>query len=380
MFLFQWHFKLGKSASKPHPTSPFPSRAHDTNAILAKRPNTVKVSSDAALGPSKSGPRGRTVSHPALIPGKPNSGPLGRRTRHSATLALSKHSHSMSGSAIAPGLLDDPAFSSNPLLNPNFSAPYHKTFSQTNVIPPPARWAHPESTSSFYLADEDEGVSQFQLRQPPNSPQESPVDHHISSKPPFVHSPPITAFTPSIPSLSSTSSTSHVSTVPSTPPTPPTEQSLPDPMPNKSHTKSSRPPLASEPRPTHEAPVSARRNTAPDLHVIERPVLPSRPITTPGDPRKRVDGFNGLDQVSARTISKNGLLRPRELDRIDELDETDPLGVPWHHGGPYEAIHRSMAHGAQSDTVSRLEKNPDYDGQNHRLNKVFFTCSLFWLI
>lgn len=30
----------------------------------------------------------------------------------------------------------------------------------------------------------------------------------------------------------------------------------------------------------------------------------------------------------------------RELDMIDELDETNPLGVALHHGGPYEAIQK----------------------------------------
>ena len=41
-----------------------------------------------------------------------------------------------------------------------------------------------------------------------------------------------------------------------------------------------------------------------------------------------------------RQVSKNPSLStpPRDLDRIDELDESDPLGYAWHHGGPYEAI------------------------------------------
>jgi hypothetical protein len=32
-----------------------------------------------------------------------------------------------------------------------------------------------------------------------------------------------------------------------------------------------------------------------------------------------------------------GLSRHHDLDRIDELDETSPLGISLHHGGPYEA-------------------------------------------
>ena len=32
----------------------------------------------------------------------------------------------------------------------------------------------------------------------------------------------------------------------------------------------------------------------------------------------------------------------RELDMIDELDETNPSGVSLHHGGPYEAIQKMV--------------------------------------
>lgn len=35
-------------------------------------------------------------------------------------------------------------------------------------------------------------------------------------------------------------------------------------------------------------------------------------------------------------------IAPRDLDRIDELDETNPLGFAMHHDGPYEAIMRAQ--------------------------------------
>ena len=37
----------------------------------------------------------------------------------------------------------------------------------------------------------------------------------------------------------------------------------------------------------------------------------------------------------------------RELDMIDELDESNPSGVALHHGGPYEAIQKVTASRAQ---------------------------------
>jgi hypothetical protein len=41
------------------------------------------------------------------------------------------------------------------------------------------------------------------------------------------------------------------------------------------------------------------------------------------------------------------------LDRIDELDETDPFGGSYHHGGPYEAIGTSLPH----PTLPRMSSN-----------------------
>jgi len=41
-------------------------------------------------------------------------------------------------------------------------------------------------------------------------------------------------------------------------------------------------------------------------------------------------------KIRSRRASSQTL--PSELDRIDELDETDPMGVGFHHQSPYEAI------------------------------------------
>jgi hypothetical protein len=47
--------------------------------------------------------------------------------------------------------------------------------------------------------------------------------------------------------------------------------------------------------------------------------------------------------------------RLRELDRIDELDETDPFGTGLHHKGPYEAISAILGGG---NTNSSGEQRP----------------------
>ena len=39
-----------------------------------------------------------------------------------------------------------------------------------------------------------------------------------------------------------------------------------------------------------------------------------------------------------RTISASRNNRPVDIDKVDELDDSDPYGMPWHHDGPYQAI------------------------------------------
>lgn len=81
-------------------------------------------------------------------------------------------------------------------------------------------------------------------------------------------------------------------------------------------------------------PAPARNVTAPNVDVSSsRPKLPRRPATSPTD-------IKSPPQASRRTAG--GLaMRGSKLDRIDELDESNPIGQPLHHGGPYEAVHNS---------------------------------------
>ncbi|RDX51113.1 hypothetical protein OH76DRAFT_1455045 [Lentinus brumalis] len=81
-------------------------------------------------------------------------------------------------------------------------------------------------------------------------------------------------------------------------------------------------------------PINARNASAPELHQPPRAVdVPPRPSTVP------IPAEAAPPQPRRRS-SKNPSIAtaPRDLDRIDELDESDPLGFAWHHDGPYEAI------------------------------------------
>ncbi|KAL0951454.1 hypothetical protein HGRIS_008143 [Hohenbuehelia grisea] len=80
-----------------------------------------------------------------------------------------------------------------------------------------------------------------------------------------------------------------------------------------------------------DRPKTTRNISAPELHDAERAELPPRPSTTLADQPAQSKSANGATQ------------RRGQLDRIDELDETNPLGLHIHHGGPYEAINRLVS-------------------------------------
>ncbi|KAI0801033.1 hypothetical protein C8Q74DRAFT_1214769 [Fomes fomentarius] len=91
-------------------------------------------------------------------------------------------------------------------------------------------------------------------------------------------------------------------------------------------------------------PISSRNASAPELHPPPPPVdVPPRPSTVPIPAPP--PGPVAAPKTQRRRNSKNPSIAapPRDLDRIDELDESDPLGFAWHHGGPYEAIAKASS-------------------------------------
>lgn len=62
--------------------------------------------------------------------------------------------------------------------------------------------------------------------------------------------------------------------------------------------------------------------------------MPPRPATALAEDRLTAPPL----QRRTETVNTQGGTRTRELDRIDELDESDPFGAAIHHRGPYEAI------------------------------------------
>ena len=81
-----------------------------------------------------------------------------------------------------------------------------------------------------------------------------------------------------------------------------------------------------------------RHPTEPDLHSVERLVLPPR-VSTLGPSTPATVSASSLtgSAPSKRRASDAPNSRVKDLDSIDELDETNPWGIALHHGGPYEA-------------------------------------------
>ncbi|CCM04207.1 uncharacterized protein FIBRA_06373 [Fibroporia radiculosa] len=100
---------------------------------------------------------------------------------------------------------------------------------------------------------------------------------------------------------------------------------------------------------THFSPalgVLNRSVTAPTRAPGRKPELPthtrSQSQTHAHDQRGRSIQQNSTQSIQRTRSRRPSVSAPRDLDRIDELDETDPRGLAWHHGGPYEAA-RSMS-------------------------------------
>ncbi|KAM5530729.1 hypothetical protein V8D89_015589 [Ganoderma adspersum] len=109
--------------------------------------------------------------------------------------------------------------------------------------------------------------------------------------------------------------------------------------------------------------ISPHNASAPELYSPPAPLdVPLRPSTVPIPAAPPETPSAPL--TSRRRNSKNPSIStpPRDLDSIDELDESDPLGFAWHHDGPYEAIAKATGSarnpGASAHKPSKPKRKP----------------------
>ncbi|KAF8807764.1 hypothetical protein BYT27DRAFT_7256318 [Phlegmacium glaucopus] len=213
---------------------------------------------------------------------------------------------------ICPSLHDDPAFSADPHSNP-----YSVTSHDSWLSPPPL--GHPvlkRANIALTLHDTSDLDSDFQLLQPPNSP----VTPNSSPQHPTTRD--------KLPIISSALSMN---------------QGLTSVMSEDDHRSSLRPPPKKESKKMNF--LSRRQSAQPQpiksffssMGKKERrhSGLPFSGDTTPR-PRsvQNTEGPSASASVAPRI--------PEHLDQIDELDETNPWGIPIHHDGPYEVVHAQV--------------------------------------
>lgn len=207
---------------------------------------------------------------------------------------------------ICPSLRDDPAFSLDPHCNPYSVTSHNSWLSPPLGHPVLKNKKRPNVVTTLHdTADSD---SDFHLVQPPNSPVISSASNSSPQQP----------FSLKLPVLSSTPASVNQSSL----------------MSERDYDSSLPPPLKKE---------NKRRNVLSRHQSTQSPSTKSF-FSSFGKERRRSDlsasGHITLRQtedpaaVTPQILGRRG--RVRDLDQIDELDETNPWGIPIHHDGPYE--------------------------------------------
>ncbi|KAJ6519635.1 hypothetical protein C8R45DRAFT_1085613 [Mycena sanguinolenta] len=106
--------------------------------------------------------------------------------------------------------------------------------------------------------------------------------------------------------------------------------------------------------PAAPRPELSRNDSAPELHHIEPPALPHRSATAP---------TLGSAPAASGSRRATNTRKPQayDLDKIDELDESNPLGVALHHEGPFQVI-ASVLKGPQSQPSRPQAPKPPRHG------------------
>jgi hypothetical protein len=99
---------------------------------------------------------------------------------------------------------------------------------------------------------------------------------------------------------------------------------------------------------SHYAPSAATSasGSGPGFQVLSRPARGSH-LTVPQ-----------TKSNAAPSMHSNHSAASQNRDRVDALDDTDPLGYGWHHSSPYEAVGASLGRGPRSDAASTYLNAP----------------------
>lgn len=236
-------------------------------------------------------------------------------------------------------ILNDPAFSSDPRVHPHFplvSPTFYKELPSKSPLMVINNLSQTSQTTPSDISPHQEVLSLMESPDFVSHSSGSEEDHPSTTASTSVsldsdsHT-ALSAFTS--PTVSSATSHSHSLDYPKTPRVvSPLQLSFPFSASPAPSSPAMYPPHSNRPTPTRTATAPEQREKA------------LKPATARSDSAPvHADGSN---RPTGRHRMKNFIRRftsSRALDRIDEMDETDPSGAGWHHGGPYEAIGSNLA-------------------------------------
>lgn len=228
---------------------------------------------------------------------------------------------------LAQTVFNDPAFSSDPRSHPHFDVADARSYKD---LPP----RPPRRSPSMYDPAAQENITWPAPAVLPHHPMT--VDRRLSPLALSVsleHEPILTSSGSSTVS-SATSNSSSPTQTPGIHTTSPVSRTMPHSFRPTPYAKF--PPSAPAQAPDENRPRMPYTMSTPDVRPPRPPPPPPRVSSAPDLPvtRKRSDKIKNF----VRRLTKRD-----NLDRIDELDETDPFGLGFHHSGPYEAITNNLA-------------------------------------
>lgn len=296
---------------------------------------------------------------------------------------------------VAPTLLSDPAFSTDPSAHPYAVRTTHEPWLSS---PPPGHPTLNSKSRRRRSGDDPASDSEpFHIIPPPNSPvnfapqSTTPfsVPHHVVTETVGTHSQSTSSLTTAAEPLSESKQSHHwqpnLSPAPiTTAPTPATprrritlmtilkRRSTQQPQSVASVNSIPRKALTSSKSLSNKADVT--RIHAKPNRVSNEEVIPPKPVTLGNSMPPIPSTMHPTTTYRVVDIPTNRL---ENLDRIDELDETNPWGIGFHHGGPYEAAAEAIrgkvqkvfpGHGSYNRGAPHSNDNVDLSLPNlHRL-------------
>ena len=257
---------------------------------------------------------------------------------------------------ISPSLHDDPAFSADPHSNP-----YSVTSHGSCLSPPPP--GHPVLKNnkrpdivlvSHGTPDSD---SDFQLVQPPNSPNIPSYSNPSPHRPMTTNH--LTMYN-KLPTISSASSSMNQGLNLSVMSQGGRRPSLLK-KENKRMNFLSRRQSAQQPQPITSFFSSMGKR---ERHRSDLPSFPGDTVLP--QPIQHTEGLPTSASVAPQILGHRG--RVQDLDQIDVLDETNPWGIRIHHDGPYEAVNVQVNKRAGHVPLGLASSNELYNAHGLQAN------------